>query len=492
MDALRRGGADAIFSCRKGSCWTCLLQAESGTPDPASQARLPQALVERNMFLPCIAREMDQVVARPADLSQLFIQAMAVEKKRLSPETWMIRLELPLEFGWTPGQYVNLRNPAGDVRSYSIASVKDEDFFLDLHVRHYPDGRLSEWIARDLQPGDEVLLRGPLGTCTYRPGDPDQPLLLIGTGTGVAPLLGVARDALAQGHRGPIRLYHGAATESGLYLKPELAAIAAACANFHTLSAASREGACRRIVDIALDDHADLAGFAVYLAGNPDAVEAARVRALAQGAALDAVHADPFEPEIPYQPQDKAKLAAIQADPEIWAALGQGTRMRAMLEDFYARVYADPLLEPFFHRVTRERAIDKQYEFLADLFTGTRTYFGHSPFNAHHWMVISDELFDYRERLFFEVVRAHGLAEPLIARWASLHERFRREIVKSAPRGLIHNGAEHMMEGFSVETIEVETVCDGCHEEVAIGTVARMHRRTGELFCARCEAKAAN
>lgn len=203
-------------------------------------------------------------------------------------------------------------------------------------------------------------------------------------------------------------------------------------------------------------------------------------------AALERIVSDPFVSPIAYQPKDAEKLRKVAPDPELWAALGQGTRLLAILEDFYTRLYADPRLSPFFHRVTKARAVEKQYAFLQQVFTGQRSYFGEKPFNAHHWMVISDELFDHREALFFATVRAHGLSEPLIARWAAFHEMFRRELVKAAPRGHMRGGVEHDLEGYQDEVVSVGTVCDACGTEVREGAQVRMHRRTGEIFCVDC------
>jgi truncated hemoglobin YjbI len=169
--------------------------------------------------------------------------------------------------------------------------------------------------------------------------------------------------------------------------------------------------------------------------------------------------------------------------------LDEGVKLRAILEDFYDKVYRDERLAPFFHRVTKDHAIGKQYAFLADLFTGRHDYFGLKPFNAHHWMVISDELFDYRERLICDVMRKHGLSEEHVRRWTALHELFRREMVKSAPRGLIVDGVEHEPEKITDEKIEVATMCDGCHEEMPEGSMGRLLWRTGELFCRQCAAK---
>ncbi|MEL6207650.1 MAG: hypothetical protein AAFR47_20390, partial [Pseudomonadota bacterium] len=297
--------------------------------------------------------------------------------------------------------------------------------------------------------------------------------------------------AVASGHRGPIRLFHGGRGADDLYLGPWLSALPKD--RVEVVQAASREAVgdmhAARITDLAFADGHDLADTAVFLSGNPDMVETARIQAVAAGAALDRIYADPFEPPVPYAPRDAQKLKVIEADPELWEALGEGATLTRILEEFYAAVYEDPLLAPFFHRVTKQRAIEKQYSFLQDLFHGTKLYFGEKPFNAHHWMVISDEVFDHREALFFGIVRRHGVPEPMIRRWAALHEMFRREIVKPTPRGVLREGVEVRLEGYSREVLDIGAVCDGCSSEVPPGSTVRMHVRTGEIFCAKCEGR---
>ncbi len=122
-------------------------------------------------------------------------------------------------------------------------------------------------------------------------------------------------------------------------------------------------------------------------------------------------------------------------------------------------------------------------------FEGRREYFGLKPFNAHHWMIVSDELFDYREQLIEDVMRSHGLPEDAIRKWCGVHELFRREIVKATARGLIIDGVEGPAEQITEEPIEVASLCDGCEAEMPEGSVGRLNSRTGELFCARCAAR---
>ncbi len=491
LDAMLRGGANLHFSCRKGSCRSCMLEAVSGELGEEAQSRLTNEMRGRNLFLPCVTRTAVRVEARLPDLSQWNIKALVAEKNQLSDDVWQLLLEPLTELDWRAGQFINLTSPEGETRSYSVASIRENDYFMDLHIRRYPDGKVSNWVAETLMPGDEVEIQGPVGTCYYDSAMAGQPLLLIGVGTGVAPMLGAARDALRRGHSAPITLYHGAVLEKNLYLIEKLNALEAQYPNFTAHCAASQDGAKQRVVDIAFAEHPDLREYTLFLAGSPDSIETARIKAVACGIKLASIHADPFETTAPYMPDDDAKINAIEPDPELWAAVKEGELISQILDDFYTRVYLDPRLSPFFQKVTKSRVSGKQYEFLVGLMTGVRSSFVEPPFNAHHWMIISDELFEYRENLFFECVRAYDIPEHLIARWASLHEVFRRTMVKSAERGQVHHGVEQDKSGYTDEIMGMDGMCDGCFEPISDGSPVRMHQRTGEIFCSNCDAGAA-
>lgn len=493
LDALLRGGANVNFSCRKGTCQACMLQAVGGDVAGAAQGRLRAELVELGMFLPCCTHPTTDLVVQRPDPALLFTPLHLYDKEWLSSRICRLRFEPERVLEWSAGQFVNLRRPDGLMRSYSVTSDPHEDYFLEIHVKRLDAGEMSGWLCDELQPGDVVAAQGPLGTCFYEEGQPDRGLLMLGTGTGLSPLIGVARHALRSGHRGPIALYHGSRHADGLYLKSELRRLAAEHPNFSFRTCLSHDpcppGVERgRVAQYAFADHPDLRGWSIYLAGIPAMVYEARVGAVLAGAARADIHADPFEFAHRFMPRDKEKIDGLRADLELWDALERGPGLMAILRAFYDQAFADARLAPFFHNVTKQRAIEKQYSFLADLFSGEREYFGLRPFNAHHWMIISDELFDYREAMFERCVRDYGLPEHLIQRWNAVHEIFRREIVKSTARGLIIDGVEQVREGYSVVTIEVPTVCDGCEGEVHMGESARMQNRTGELYCERCSA----
>ncbi len=132
LEAMLRGGANLQFSCRKGSCRSCMLEAVSGDPGAEAQARLSDEMRERNLFLPCVTSKATKVEARLPDLTKWSTEALVAEKNQLSDDVWQLLLEPLTTMEWRAGQYINLTHN-GETRSYSLASIPEEDYFAELH-----------------------------------------------------------------------------------------------------------------------------------------------------------------------------------------------------------------------------------------------------------------------------------------------------------------------------------------------------------------------
>jgi ferredoxin-NADP reductase len=120
-----------------------------------------------------------------------------------------IVLDVPGWPGHVAGQHVDVRLTAEDgyqaQRSYSIASAP-EDSQLELTVERIDDGEVSPYLTDELRPGDQFELRGPVGGhFTWRVGD-GGPLLLVGGGSGVVPLMSMLRHRAALRSDIPARL----------------------------------------------------------------------------------------------------------------------------------------------------------------------------------------------------------------------------------------------------------------------------------------------
>lgn len=176
----------------------------------------------------------------------------------------------------------------------------------------------------------------------------------------------------------------------------------------------------------------------------------------------------------------------LDPHPEIWEDLGNGRLLLEVLEDFYTRVFADPRLGPFFEGVTKRRVIEKQYSFLYAKLAGADAYFGDRPRNAHHWMVISEEIFDYRERLLARCLREHGAPESVVRHVRAIDEAFRKQIVKAAPRPRKLEGIILPLEGYETAEMSVAHLCDECGDAIEVGETATYHVRTGVTACEAC------
>ena len=304
LECLERAEYDIPFSCRNGVCLTCMMRVRAGELPAASQADLRQGQRQQGYFLPCVCHpEGDLDIESPAD-AELYGRGVVAEVSRLSANITRLRLRTATPLFYHAGQFINLRRADGLVRSYSLASVPRLEQTLELHIKRLDRGCMSNWIHDELKVGEAMDIQGPNGDCYYIGGEGDRSMLLIGNGSGLAPLYDIARDALAAGHTGDIHLYHGSRTVDGLYYMDEMRALAAAHPNFHytpCLSGAATEartavGAREGRAEItALADHAALADWRVYLCGYPPMVKTAKKMAFLAGAALSDILVDSFE-----------------------------------------------------------------------------------------------------------------------------------------------------------------------------------------------------
>ena len=300
LETLLRHKLDVPYSCKKGVCLSCMLRVIDGAIPEESQVGIRDTLRTQGYFLPCICPGDHDLTVASAEDTALFSRAVVSDVFPLAPDIKGVRLTPATELYYHAGQFINLRRADGLTRCYSLASVPSIDRQLELHVKRLPGGDMSNWIFDELQGGEVVELQGPNGSCFYLPGRADQNLLLIGTGTGLAPLIGIARDALHDGHQGDIRLYHGSRHANGLYLRRQLRDVAARHANFlyiPCLSGADVPPGVRagRVASAVFSDLGGLADWRVFICGAPPMVEEAKKTAYLAGAAIADIHADPFE-----------------------------------------------------------------------------------------------------------------------------------------------------------------------------------------------------
>jgi ferredoxin-NADP reductase len=148
------------------------------------------------------------------------VSAIRVETPR-AKSFW---LELPYWQAHLPGQYYSLRLTAPDgyqaVRSYSIASSPLDVGKIELTVDCLADGEVSPFLHDVVQIGDELEVRGPL--TEYFSWNGDSPLLLVGGGSGIVPLMSMLRHRRRALPQVPARLLYSVRTPEDVFYKDEL------------------------------------------------------------------------------------------------------------------------------------------------------------------------------------------------------------------------------------------------------------------------------
>jgi ferredoxin-NADP reductase len=152
-------------------------------------------------------------------------QIATVEQIRVeTPRVKTFRLRLPMWMPQLPGQHYDVRLTAPDgyvaQRSYSIASSPLDEGFVELTVDRLDDGEVSTYFHDVLVEGDQVEVRGPFASYFVWRGE--QPVLLVGGGSGVVPLMAILRHRRRTAPELPMRLLYSARSEEEVIYAGEL------------------------------------------------------------------------------------------------------------------------------------------------------------------------------------------------------------------------------------------------------------------------------
>ena len=310
LSVLLDRGYEIPNSCRAGVCQGCLMQAVEGEVPESAQVGLKDTLKSQGYFMACSCQPDTPLKVVAGKAEELRCSANVVEHKHISDNILRLRLKPEPGFNYRGGQYITTWKNDTLGRSYSLASVSALDDHLELHIRRIPDGRVSNWLHDEIKLGDTLQIQSAMGDCFYVAGQPEQEIMLAGTGTGLAPLIGIARDALHQGHRGDIHLIHGTTQISDLYMHQTLLDMAEQYPQFHyhanVLNAANEPLSVKpaavktnSISSQPLDQQlietvTDLAASKIYLCGDAGIVNALKRKLFIAGASINNIYSDPF------------------------------------------------------------------------------------------------------------------------------------------------------------------------------------------------------
>lgn len=305
LDVLRANDVPVSYSCMSGRCGTCRCKVVSGQVlNSGPEAGRPSAGKD-DYVLACQAvltenctielPEVDEVVVHPAKVLKGTVTA--IESATHDIRKVRIRLAKPLEF--SPGQYATLQFTPEHIRPYSMTGLPGDDE-MEFQIRQVPGGRVTQYIFDDLQVGASVRVSGPLGTAYLRRKHTG-PMLCVGGGTGIAPVLSIVRGAIDSGMGNPIHLYFGVRSDRDLYDADRLMDLAAKHPNIkvNIVIATGPSEPWQRsglVTDAIERDLPNLSGWRAYLCGAPAMVEALNLLVARLGISPQHIHADAFYP----------------------------------------------------------------------------------------------------------------------------------------------------------------------------------------------------
>ena len=170
-----------------------------------------------------IARVMVEAAEESSDTSPAWWDAEVVSTERGTMDITVVQIRPREPYDYAPGQSFAMEIPQRPRlwRYFSPANAPREDGSLELHVQLVDGGQVSSALIRSLRPGDTVKLGAPVGAQLTRTSGDQRDLLLVGGGTGLAPLRSVMeqvdREWQDQGSGPRVHLFHGARVPWSLY-----------------------------------------------------------------------------------------------------------------------------------------------------------------------------------------------------------------------------------------------------------------------------------
>ncbi|OAV43924.1 ferredoxin--NADP reductase [Lewinella sp. 4G2] len=168
-----------------------------------------------------------------------------IQQRSPTVRSFWIRLPHHERLDYKPGQFLTLELPISERRrdgwrSYSIAAAPDGSNEAELCIVHLPGGKGTTWLFEEAEVGTEVKSKDPGGVFTLPPGPLKNDIVMVCTGTGVAPFRAMLQERLAAENVN-FHLIFGCRTAADILYREEFEAMAAEHDNFTYSVAASRE-----------------------------------------------------------------------------------------------------------------------------------------------------------------------------------------------------------------------------------------------------------
>ncbi|MDH5388673.1 MAG: CDP-6-deoxy-delta-3,4-glucoseen reductase [Gammaproteobacteria bacterium] len=311
LDAALRQGIGLPYGCRNGACGKCAGDLVSGQVEYEEGALKAAAkdLHEEGKALFCQAMarsDLDIKVTEITKSQEVEIKTLPcrVESMELLTHDIMkVELKLPENerMQFLAGQYLEFILNDGKRRAFSIANAPHDDDLIELHIRHVPDGHFGDYVFSEMKVKTLFKIEGPLGSYYLRE-ESNRPVILVGGGTGFAPLKGMLEHAFKIGFDKPIHLFCGVRAMRDLYMDKMVKAWLEQHPNLKYTAVLSQpektdnwQGKTGHVSDAVIEEYSDLSGFDIYLSGPPAMVKSGMDAFYARGLPETQIYSDSFE-----------------------------------------------------------------------------------------------------------------------------------------------------------------------------------------------------
>ncbi|MDI9846585.1 2Fe-2S iron-sulfur cluster binding domain-containing protein [Rhodoblastus sp. 17X3] len=228
-DSLLRGalraGVGFPYECGVGGCGNCrfdLVSGEMETLWPEAPG-LSERERKRGKRLACQSRPLGDCVVRVRCADEYRpvvptrrLQAVLTERREVAPGMAELTFTAPGPATFLPGQYAVFHPPGVEgPRAYSMSNLPNANGEWRFVVRRMPGGKGSNAMFDALAPGDALTIDGPYGNAYLRE-DNEREVVCVGGGSGVGPVVSVARAALKLGREKGVHIFEGARTRADL------------------------------------------------------------------------------------------------------------------------------------------------------------------------------------------------------------------------------------------------------------------------------------
>ena len=300
LAAAIRQGVGLPYGCRDGACGSCKSRLTAGRVIHGAHQLKALSVDEeaQGWVLTCCATPQTDCTLEARSVpgaGEFPVQKMptrVLSLQRPSADVALLRLQLPANqrFQYHAGQCVEFILAGGARRSYSMANApgrSGQPPAIELHIRHLPGGLFTDQVFGSLKERDILRLEGPFGSFLLR--ESAKPMILLASGTGLAPIKALIEQLQDTGQQRPATLYWGCRSRADLYLHgwAEQAAGSLPWLRYVPVLSEPRPddawaGRLGLVHQAVMADWPDLSGHQVYACGAPVMVDAAQRDLVAQ------------------------------------------------------------------------------------------------------------------------------------------------------------------------------------------------------------------